>query len=45
VPEAGAVGPGCPFADRCVLATDQCRQEMPPLTEVRPGHWVACHHP
>jgi oligopeptide/dipeptide ABC transporter ATP-binding protein len=45
VPEAGAIGQGCPFADRCARATDRCRREMPPLTEVRPGHWVACYHP
>jgi oligopeptide/dipeptide ABC transporter ATP-binding protein len=45
VPEAGATGPGCPFADRCDRATDRCRREMPSLTEARPGHWVACHHP
>lgn len=36
---------GCPFAHRCPLASDICRQEMPPL-EAGEGsdHFVACHH-
>ena len=35
---------GCSFADRCSLASDQCRAAIPPLTEHWPGHWVACWH-
>lgn len=34
--------PGCRFAGRCELATDECRQADPPLREVRPNHFVAC---
>jgi oligopeptide/dipeptide ABC transporter ATP-binding protein len=35
---------GCPFHPRCPLAqVSQCRTEMPPLREVTPGHWAACH--
>jgi len=34
--------PGCRFAPRCEFATDRCRQEDPPLTERKPGHFVAC---
>lgn len=34
--------PGCRFASRCELATDECRQADPPLREVRPNHFVAC---
>ncbi|MCH2113519.1 MAG: ATP-binding cassette domain-containing protein [Pirellulales bacterium] len=33
---------GCPFAARCELVTNQCRQEMPPLVEKESGHRVAC---
>lgn len=33
----------CRFAERCRFATERCRQERPHLTEVRPGHMVACH--
>jgi peptide/nickel transport system ATP-binding protein len=35
---------GCTFAPRCPLATDQCRQEPPPLELKRPGHAAACWH-
>ncbi|MGH7124272.1 MAG: ABC transporter ATP-binding protein, partial [Stellaceae bacterium] len=32
----------CRFAPRCRFATDACRQAVPPLREVAPGHKVAC---
>jgi oligopeptide/dipeptide ABC transporter ATP-binding protein len=38
--------PGCAFAPRCPLASDECRAVDPPLTPV-PGddeHAAACHH-
>ena len=35
---------GCPFAPRCFLAAERCRQEMPPVAEIAPGHRVACWH-
>ena len=35
--------PGCHFHTRCPYATEQCKLEVPPLIEVRPDHWVACH--
>ncbi len=36
---------GCPFAFRCPLATDQCREDMPALeTKGQEEHFVACHH-
>ena len=34
---------GCPFGTRCPRATEQCKNEMPVLREVAPGHHVACH--
>jgi oligopeptide/dipeptide ABC transporter ATP-binding protein len=34
---------GCPFRTRCWLAQDICSAETPPLREVSPGHWAACH--
>lgn len=34
---------GCHFHTRCPYAVDRCRVEAPPLTEVAPGHHVACH--
>lgn len=34
---------GCRFHPRCPLAETRCREVLPPLREVAPGHWVACH--
>ena len=36
---------GCRFRTRCGRADDQCRDEVPVLTEVAPHQYVACHHP
>ena len=35
--------PGCRFAARCPLARPECSQESPPLKEIAPNHFVACH--
>ena len=35
--------PGCRFAPRCEYAKECCMAEEPPLKEVSPGHFVACH--
>ncbi len=35
--------PGCRFAARCPLARPECSQESPPLREIAPNHFVACH--
>ncbi|WP_370302301.1 ABC transporter ATP-binding protein [Pseudooceanicola sp.] len=42
VPPPWAALSGCRFASRCPLATDQCRAEDPPMTEISAGHAVAC---
>lgn len=34
---------GCPFAARCVMATKECGEQMPPLTRYG-DRLVACHH-
>ena len=36
---------GCRFRTRCPAATERCAAEEPALTEVAPGHQVACHFP
>jgi len=34
---------GCVFNPRCPIAIDRCSAEIPPLREIKPGHWAACH--
>ena len=34
--------PGCRFAPRCRFASAVCREAVPPLREVTPGHKAAC---
>jgi oligopeptide transport system ATP-binding protein len=34
---------GCVFHPRCPIAVSRCSAEIPPLREIRPGHWAACH--
>jgi peptide/nickel transport system ATP-binding protein len=34
---------GCYFHPRCQYAQEICAQESPPLREVAPAHWAACH--
>ena len=36
---------GCRFRTRCPAVTEICASEEPMMREVRPGHFVACHHP
>jgi oligopeptide transport system ATP-binding protein len=38
------IPPGCPFNPRCHMARDRCRTELPPLREVAPGRFSACHY-
>ena len=33
---------GCHFHPRCPHATDKCRNQYPPLKEIKPGHLSAC---
>jgi oligopeptide/dipeptide ABC transporter ATP-binding protein len=44
VPSLANLPQGCSFAPRCGFATAECRAQFPPLSEHRPGHWVACWH-
>ena len=32
----------CRFAKRCMFACDKCREKNPGLSEISPGHFVAC---
>jgi peptide/nickel transport system ATP-binding protein len=44
VPLPGHFPPACRFADRCPLATEQCRAEQPPLRDMGAGQLSACWH-
>jgi oligopeptide/dipeptide ABC transporter ATP-binding protein len=44
VPSLSQLPKGCTFAPRCGLASEECLASYPPLTQYRPGHWVACWH-
>ena len=35
---------GCKFHTRCRYCTDICKEVVPDFVEVKPGHFVACHH-
>ncbi len=42
-PDLRLTGSCCNFYNRCPYCTDLCRESVPPLTELTPGHFVACH--
>ena len=42
MPNLAVPSPGCRFADRCPRVVAQCREQVPPLVSVAPGHDVAC---
>jgi oligopeptide/dipeptide ABC transporter ATP-binding protein len=43
VPSALRPPSGCGFHPRCPMAESRCSAEIPPLRELKPGHWAACH--
>lgn len=34
---------GCPFRTRCPYAKEICREAVPAMRQLAPGHFVACH--
>jgi oligopeptide transport system ATP-binding protein len=36
-------GAGCAYRERCPYALPLCATLEPPLAEISPGHWAACH--
>lgn len=43
VPSPANPPSGCVFHPRCRYAKDRCKQEIPTLQEITPGHYVSCH--
>ncbi len=43
VPSPASPPPGCYFHPRCQYAQPICQEEIPPLLEVGPDHYAACH--
>jgi oligopeptide/dipeptide ABC transporter ATP-binding protein len=43
-PDLSHLPPGCSFAPRCWLATDECWQGAPPLFDTDTGRRSACFH-
>jgi len=44
VPDPTRLPAGCAFRPRCPIREPAGEEAVPPLREVKPGHWVACHH-
>ena len=44
VPDPNLHFDGCRFHPRCPFADETCISTPPPMTEVEPGHFAACHH-
>jgi len=43
VPSPAKPPSGCHFHPRCFMARERCKVDPPPLREIEPGHWSACH--
>ena len=43
IPDPLNLPSGCRFHPRCDARVEVCGREAPPLREVKPGHYVACH--
>ena len=44
VPDPSNPPTGCYFHPRCPYAQENCKTDEPPLREVLPGRWAACHY-
>jgi oligopeptide/dipeptide ABC transporter ATP-binding protein len=42
-PDLRLTARNCNFHNRCAYRGDVCKEEVPPLIELEPGHFAACH--
>ncbi len=45
LPAIGAHLPTCVYVGRCPIATDKCREVVPPIVQIGGGHFTRCHYP
>ena len=45
VPDLLRLPSGCSFSPRCALCRKECREQMPEMREIGPGHLVRCFTP
>lgn len=43
MPDPADLPKGCKFAPRCPYSTEECRADIPPYWQVKPGHFVRCN--
>ena len=43
MPDPADLPKGCKFAPRCPYSTEECRADIPPYRQVKPGHFVRCN--
>lgn len=43
VPSPAGIFTGCKFNTRCPYVMNQCRDMVPQMKEIEPGHFVSCH--
>jgi peptide/nickel transport system ATP-binding protein len=44
MPDPTSLPKGCKFCDRCPGASDKCKEQLPDIVEVEPGHQVKCFY-
>jgi peptide/nickel transport system ATP-binding protein len=44
MPDPTSLPKGCKFCDRCPDAADKCKEQLPEVIEIEPGHHVKCFY-
>lgn len=43
IPSLSSLPIGCPFESRCFMCRDICKEKLPEMEEITPGHFTRCH--